>query len=222
MFNNYEFDWSVIPDNIDVFLEGALLTLEISAISLLLSLPIGIIFGFGRISRNIGVRLIASTYVEIMRGVPLLVLLMFVYFGLGAIFGLSSYWSAIVSLAVFEGAFLAEIFRSGIQSVPKGQMEAARSSGMSNFQAMRYIILPQAIRRTLPPAASQFIMLIKDSSLVSVIAGVDLTLKAKNLVSSSFRALEIWAFVAVIYFIMTFSLSLFIRYFEKRMLKNEQ
>ncbi|AMA62426.1 amino acid ABC transporter permease [Kurthia gibsonii] len=222
MFNNYEFDWSVIPDNIDVFLEGALLTLEISAISLLLSLPIGIIFGFGRISRNIGVRLIASTYVEIMRGVPLLVLLMFVYFGLGAIFGLSSYWSAIVSLAVFEGAFLAEIFRSGIQSVPKGQMEAARSSGMSNFQAMRYIILPQAIRRTLPPAASQFIMLIKDSSLVSVIAGVDLTLKAKNLVSSSFRALEIWAFVAVIYFIMTFSLSLLIRYFEKRMLKNEQ
>lgn len=221
MFNNYEFDWSVIPDNIDVFLEGALLTLEISAISLLLSLPIGIIFGFGRISRNIGVRLIASTYVEIMRGVPLLVLLMFVYFGLGAIFGLSSYWSAIVSLAVFEGAFLAEIFRSGIQSVPKGQMEAARSSGMSNFQAMRYIILPQAIRRTLPPAASQFIMLIKDSSLVSVIAGVDLTLKAKNLVSSSFRALEIWAFVAVIYFIMTFSLSLLIRYFEKRMLKNE-
>lgn len=222
MFNNYEFDWSVIPDNIDVFLEGALLTLEISAISLLLSLPIGIIFGFGRISRNIGVRLIASTYVEIMRGVPLLVLLMFVYFGLGAIFGLSSYWSAIVSLAVFEGAFLAEIFRSGIQSVPKGQMEAARSSGMSNFQAMRYIILPQAIRRTLPPAASQFIMLIKDSSLVSVIAGIDLTLKAKNLVSSSFRALEIWAFVAVIYFIMTFSLSLLIRYFEKRMLKNEQ
>ena len=222
MFNNYEFDWSVIPDNIDVFLEGALLTLEISAISLLLSLPIGIIFGFGRISRNIGVRLIASTYVEIMRGVPLLVLLMFVYFGLGAIFGLSSYWSAIVSLAVFEGAFLAEIFRSGIQSVPKGQMEAARSSGMSNFQAMRYIILPQAIRRTLPPAASQFIMLIKDSSLVSVIAGVDLTLKAKNLVSSSFRAIEIWAFVAVIYFIMTFSLSLLIRYFEKRMLKNEQ
>lgn len=222
MFNNYEFDWSVIPDNIDVFLEGALLTLEISAISLLLSLPIGIIFGFGRISRNIGVRLIASTYVEIMRGVPLLVLLMFVYFGLSAIFGLSSYWSAIVSLAVFEGAFLAEIFRSGIQSVPKGQMEAARSSGMSNFQAMRYIILPQAIRRTLPPAASQFIMLIKDSSLVSVIAGVDLTLKAKNLVSSSFRALEIWAFVAVIYFIMTFSLSLLIRYFEKRMLKNEQ
>lgn len=222
MFNNYKFDWSVIPDNIDVFIEGALLTLEISAISLLLSLPIGIIFGFGRISRNIGIRLISSTYVEIMRGVPLLVLLMFVYFGLGAIFGLSSYWSAIVSLAVFEGAFLAEIFRSGIQSVPKGQMEAARSSGMSNFQAMRYIILPQAIRRTLPPAASQFIMLIKDSSLVSVIAGVDLTLKAKNLVSSSFRALEIWAFVAVIYFIMTFSLSLLIRYFEKRMLKNEQ
>lgn len=219
---NYEFDWSVITKNYDVLLEGALLTLEISAISLLLSLPLGIIFGFGRISKNGFIRFIAGTYVEIMRGVPLLVLLMFIYFGLGRIFELSSYWAAIISLAIFEGAFLAEIFRSGVQAVPKGQMEAARSAGMSSYQAMRFIILPQAVRRILPPTASQFIMLIKDSSLVSVIAGVDLTLKAKNLVSSSFRALEIWAAVAVIYFIMTFTLSLIIRYIEKRMLKNEQ
>lgn len=219
---NYKFDWSVIPENYDVFIEGALLTLEISAISLLLSLPLGIIFGFGRISKNGFIRFLAGAYVEIMRGVPLLVLLMWIYFGLGGIFHLSSYWGSIISLALFEGAFLAEIFRSGVQAVPKGQMEAARSAGMSSYQAMRYIILPQAIRRILPPTASQFIMLIKDSSLVSVIAGVDLTLKAKNLVSSSFRALEIWTVVAIIYFIMTFALSLIIRYFEKRMLKNEQ
>lgn len=219
---DYKFDWSVIWENYDVFIEGALLTLEISAISLLLSLPLGVIFGFGRISKNGFIRFISSAYVEIMRGVPLLVLLMWIYFGLGGILGLSSYWGSIISLALFEGAFLAEIFRSGVQAVPKGQMEAARSAGMSSYQAMRYIILPQAIRRILPPTASQFIMLIKDSSLVSIIAGVDLTLKAKNLVSSSFRALEIWTAVAVIYFIMTFTLSLVIRYFEKRMMKNEQ
>lgn len=218
---NYKFDWSVIPENYDVFIEGALLTLEISAISLLLSLPIGIIFGFGRISKSKFIRFLAGTYVEIMRGVPLLVLLMWIYFGLGGIFNLSSYWGSIISLALFEGAFLAEIFRSGVQAVPKGQMEAARSAGMSSFQAMRFIILPQAVRRILPPTASQFIILIKDSSLVSVIAGVDLTLKAKNLVSSTFLALEIWTAVAVVYFIMTFSLSLVVRYIEQRMLKNE-
>ncbi|WP_255551128.1 ABC transporter permease subunit [Sporosarcina sp. E16_8] len=100
-------------------------------------------------------------------------------------------------------------------------MEAARSSGMSYTQAMRYIILPQAFRRVLPPLASQFIILIKDSSLVSVISAADLTLNAKNLVATSFRSLEVWTFVAVIYFIMTFSLSLIIRYFEKRLLSRE-
>ncbi|GEK32460.1 glutamine ABC transporter permease [Kurthia zopfii] len=218
---NYDFDWSVIPENYDVLIEGALLTLEISAISLLLSLPIGLLFGFGRISKNSFIRFISSAYVEIMRGIPLLVLLMWIYFGLGGIFHLSSYWGSIISLALFEAAFLAEIFRSGVQAVPKGQLEAARSAGMSSYQAMRFIILPQAVRRILPPTASQFIILIKDSSLVSVISGVDLTLKAKNLVSSTYLALEIWTAVAIIYFIITFSLSLIIRYFEKRMLKNE-
>ncbi|MFE6166463.1 amino acid ABC transporter permease [Viridibacillus arvi] len=217
-----QLDWSVIPNNMDVFIQGALLTLEISAISLLLSIPLGVIFGIGRISRNPIIRFISSAYVEIMRGVPLLVLLMWIYFGLGQFFSLGSYWGSIVGLATFSGAFLAEIVRSGIQAVPKGQMEAARSAGMSNFQAMRYIILPQAFRRILPPMASQFIILIKDSSLISVIAGVDLTLKAKNLAATSFRYIEIWTFVALVYFIMTFSLSLIIRQIEKRMLKNEQ
>jgi polar amino acid transport system permease protein len=112
--------------------------------------------------------------------------------------------------------------RAGIQSVPKGQMEAARSAGMSYFQAMRFIILPQAFRRVLPPMASQLIILIKDSSLVSVISVVDLTLNAKNLVTTSFRSLEVWTFVALLYFIMTFSLSLIIRYFEKRLNASEQ
>lgn len=218
---SYQYDWSVISRNMDVFIEGAIKTLEISALALLIGIPIGIIFGMGRISNNRFIRLLSSIYVEVMRGVPLLVLLIWIFFVLGQFLKLGAYWGAILGLSIFTGAFIAEIVRSGIQGVPKGQMEAARSSGMSNAQAMRYIILPQAFRRVLPPLASQFIILIKDSSLVSVISATDLTLNAKNLVATSFRSLEVWTFVAVIYFIMTFSLSLIIRYFEKRLLSRE-
>ncbi|TQR21219.1 amino acid ABC transporter permease [Psychrobacillus vulpis] len=217
----YSYDWSVITRNMDVFIDGALKTLEISALAILIAIPIGIIFGMGRISKNKFFRLISSIYVEIIRGVPLLVLLIWIFFVLGQFLKLGSYWGSIWGLAIFAGAFIAEIVRSGIQAVPKGQMEAARSLGMSHAKAMTYIILPQAFRRVLPPLASQFIMLIKDSSLVSVIAATELTLNAKNLVATSFRSIEVWTFVALIYFIMTFSLSLIIRYFEKRLLKSE-
>ncbi|MBO0601274.1 amino acid ABC transporter permease [Sporosarcina sp. E16_3] len=217
----YNYDWSIISKNIDVFIDGALKTLEISAIALLIAIPIGIIFGLGRISRNKFIRIISSIYVEVMRGVPLLVLLFWIFFVLGQFVRLGSYWAAILGLAIFSGAFIAEIVRSGIQAVPKGQMEAARSSGMSHTNAMRFIVLPQAFRRVLPPLASQFIILVKDSSLVSVIAATDLTLNAKNLVATSFRSLEVWTVVAIVYFIMTFSMSMIIRYFEKRLLSRE-
>ncbi|MEK3993936.1 amino acid ABC transporter permease [Psychrobacillus sp. FSL K6-2365] len=217
----YNYDWSVIPRNMDVFIDGALKTLEISVIAILFAIPIGILFGLGRISKNKIIYLISSTYVEIIRGVPLLVLLMWIFYVMGQVFRLGSYWGSIVGLAIFAGAFIAEIVRTGIQAVPKGQMEAARSLGMTHTKAMTHIILPQAFRRVLPPLASQFIMLIKDSSLVSIIAATDLTLNAKNLVATSFASIEVWTFVALIYFIMTFSLSLIIRYFEKRLLKSE-
>lgn len=217
----YNYDWSVIPRNMDVFIDGALKTLEISAIAILLAIPIGVLFGLGRISKNKIIYFISSTYIEIMRGVPLLVLLLWIFFVLGQFVRLGSYWSAIIGLALFAAAFIAEIVRSGIQGVPKGQMEAARSLGMSHTKAMTHIILPQAFRRVLPPLASQFIMLIKDSSLVSIIAATDLTLNAKNLVATSFASIEVYTFVALVYFIMTFSLSLIIRYFEKRLLKSE-
>jgi polar amino acid transport system permease protein len=212
----YQADWSVIPNNLPLFLEGMLLTLEISALALLFSIPIGIFVGLLRISKNKYISFFAATYVEIMRGIPLLVLLFWIYFVLGRFLQLGPYWSAILGLATFSGAFVAEIVRAGIQTVPKGQMEAARSSGMTYTQAMRLIILPQAFRKVLPPLASQFIILIKDSSLVSVISVIDLTLVSKNLVATSFRSLEVWSFVALLYFIMTFTLSLVIRYFEKK------
>lgn len=217
----YQPDWSIITNNLDIFWEGLLLTLRISGLSLLLAIPIGIIVGIGRISKNRLIKFLASAYVEIIRGIPLIVILIWIYFVLGQFLKLGSFWGSIVSLAIFSGAFIAEIVRGGIQSIPKGQMEAARSSGMTHFQAMKLIILPQAIRKTLPPMASQFILLIKDSSLVSTISAVDLTLKATNLAAISYRYIEIWSFVAVVYFAVTFTLSLIIRQFEKKLLKNE-
>ncbi len=217
----YQPDWSIITNNLGIFWEGLLLTLRISALSLLLAIPIVIIVGIGRISKNRLINFLASAYVEIIRGIPLIVILIWVYFVMGQFLKLGSFWGSIVSLAIFSGAFIAEIVRGGIQSIPKGQMEAARSSGMTHFQAMKLIILPQAIRKTLPPMASQFILLIKDSSLVSTISAVDLTLKATNLAAVSYRYIEIWSFVAVVYFAVTFTLSLIIRQFEKKLLKNE-
>ena len=209
-------NWSVVTQNLGVFIEGALLTLQISAIALLLSIPLGVIAGLFRVSKNKFLRIISTFYVEVMRGIPLLVLLIWIYFVLGQFLNLGPYWSAVIGLAVFSGAFIAEIVRSGIQAVPKGQMEAARSSGMTYMQAMKLVILPQAIRAVLPPMASQFIILIKDSSLVSTISVVDLTLIGKNLVATTFRSLEVWTFIALIYLIMTFSLSSIIRHFENK------
>mgnify|MGYP002508387661 FL=1 len=220
--SSMSWDWSVVSDNWEVLMLGAWFTIKISFIALIFSLPIGIIVGFGRIAKNPVIRFLAGAYVEIMRGVPLLVLLMWIYIGLGDVVNVETTVAAVIGLATFNGAFLAEIFRAGVQAVPKGQMEAARASGMTSAQAMRYIILPQAVRRIMPPSASQFIMLIKDSSLISVIGGVDLMLKGKNLVATTLKPLEIYTAIAVIYFIITFVLSLVIRYFEKRMMDKEQ
>lgn len=212
----YTMNWSVIPRFWPQMWIGLQMTLQISLVALLISIPIGVLVGLGRINRSRVVSFIAAFYVEFIRGVPLLVLLIWIFFVLGRFLRLGSYWAAVCGLAVFSSAFIAEVVRGGIQSVPRGQMEAARSSGMSYVQAMWYIILPQAFRKTLPPMASQFIILIKDSSLVSTISVVDLTLVGKNLVATTFRSLEIWTFIALLYFVVTFTLSQIVRYFERK------
>ncbi|MCL2767136.1 MAG: amino acid ABC transporter permease [Synergistaceae bacterium] len=199
-----------------LFFKGIRVTMEISFFALLLSIPIGTIAGLFRVSRFRFLRAISTAYVEFFRGVPLLVLLIWIFFVLGRFFRLTPYWSAVSGLGVFSGAFVAEIVRAGIQSVPKGQMEAARASGMTYLQAMSYVILPQALRKVLPPMASQFIILVKDSSLVSVISIVDLSMVAKNLVATTFRSIEIWTFVAVLYFCITYGLSQLIAFCERK------
>jgi len=122
----YETDWSVVTDNLPIFMEGLLVTLKVSALALLISLPLGVIAGLCRISRNRILSALATVYVEFIRGIPLLVLLLWIFFVLGKLMKLSSFWAAVLGLAIFSGAFVAEIIRAGIQSVPRGQMEAAR------------------------------------------------------------------------------------------------
>ena len=229
---------------------GVRLTILVSLISFGLSLILGLIAGLGRVSKNVVYYTISSLYVEVVRGIPLLVLL--IYFAyvvtpltlqflnwlgtamlqnltIGPLMGLAHFLAdiniqdvdmmarAIAGLAFAYGAFEAEVFRAGIESIERGQMEAARSLGMSYFQAMRYIILPQAIRRVLPPFGNDFIAMLKDSSLISVLAVRELTHLGKLNRARTFRTYETWNTVAFLYLIMTLSLSLLVKFMERRM-----
>lgn len=198
-------------------LVGLWVTLKISALSLVFALLLGLVAGLGRVSSNPAAANLAATYVELIRGTPLLVQIFIMYFFIGSVLSLSPLTAGVAALSVFTGAYVAEIVRAGIEAVPKGQMEAARSLGMSVAQAMRFVILPQALRRTLPPLAGQFISLIKDSSLVSIIAITDLTKAGREVVSSTFNPFEVWFTVALMYLALTFSLSLLVRRLERRL-----
>lgn len=212
----YDFNWGIVLQYFPVLLQGLNMTLVISALATLLGSAIGIVMGLARISRNILVRTGASIYVEIIRGIPLLVFLMYIFFGLGAFVEISAFTAAVLGLGIFSGAYVAEIVRGGIEAIPKGQMEAARSLGMTYLQAMWFIIIPQAMRAILPALAGQFITLIKDSSLVSVISIVDLTMVSKNLVVRTFQPFEIWTLTAAFYLILTYTCSKLLRMWEKK------
>jgi len=196
---------------------GLWTTLWLSAAASIFGLLIGLITGLCRVSSNPTLRQISIFYIEIIRGTPLLVQIFIFYFFLGTVLDISRIVAGISALAIFAGAYVAEIIRAGIQSIPKGQMEAARSLGMNVPQAMIHIILPQAFKRTLPPLAGQFISLIKDSSLVSVIAITDLTKSGREVITSTFATFEIWFIVAFLYLVLTFSLSQVISWVERRL-----
>lgn len=199
-----------------ILIEGLITTLELSVYSSVLGIIIGLFAGLGRISKNPLIKGLSTIYVELIRGTPLLVQIFIFYFFLGTILEFDRFAAGTMALAVFVGAYVAEIVRAGIQSIHPGQMEAARSLGMNYFQAMANIILPQAFKRIMPPLAGQFISLIKDSSLVSVIALTDLTKAAREVITSTFATFEIWFTVAGMYLVLTFSLSLAVRYIERR------
>lgn len=195
---------------------GLWTTLWLSAISSVFALFLGLLTGLARISENITLRGLSMIYVECIRGTPLLVQIFLAYFFLGTVFDLSRNVCGIGALALFAGAYVAEIVRAGIQAIPKGQAEAARSLGMNSFQTMVEVILPQALKKILPPLSGQFISLIKDSSLVSVIAITDLTKSGREIITSTFATFEVWLVVAAMYLLVTSILSQIVYYMERR------
>ena len=198
-------------------LSGLLVTFHITGVSLVLFFVFGIVTALMRRSRFFTLRSLARLYLEIIRNTPLLIQLFFIYFALSPFLGLSAFASAVLALSLFEGAYASEIFRAGIESIPKGQWEAAHSLGFSTFQTYRYIVLPQAIRYILPPLTSQAISLVKDSALVSTIAIYDLTMQGQAIVSETFLSFEIWFTVAAIYLSITLTLSFLVRLMENKL-----
>lgn len=198
-------------------LSGLWVTLKISFFAMILTLIIGIIVALMKLSSMVVFRDIATVYITIVRGTPLLVQIFLFYFIVANIFELERFVAGILSLGIFFGAYMAEILRGAIQSIDKGQLEAAKSLGISNFQAMRHIILPQAFKRALPTLVGETIALVKDSSLVSVISITDLTKVGKEIVANTFSPFETWIVIALLYLCITSILSYIGHRIEKRM-----
>jgi polar amino acid transport system permease protein len=211
--------------------DGIGMTALITVTSFVIMIFVGMLGGLGRISTNRFIYMITTLYVEIVRGIPLLVQLIWWYFAFPVIIRnlgqathigfLANYEANAVLLAIFGfvfcyGAYMSEIFRAGIQSIPRGQMEAARSLGMSYFQAMRHVILPQAIRVILPPVGNEFISLLKDSSLVSAVALADLTRRGREFMAVNFDPLQVWTMIALLYLVMTLFSARIVNYVERR------
>ena len=210
------FDLSLIFDSLPLLGIGALVTIEITAVSVFLGTCIGLMVGIAELARYPWIRIPAKIYVDFIRGTPLLVQIFIIYFALPIILGtrIEPFVAAVAACSINSGAYVAEIFRAGIQSIDKGQMEAGRSLGMSWTQTMRYIVIPQAFRRTIPQLGNEFIAMLKDSSLVSVIGFEELTRKGQLVIASTYGSLEIWTAVAIIYLIMTLSITRFVAFLE--------
>ena len=201
--------------------DGILRTFQVTTMAIVLSLFVGLFTGLGRISRNVFINRIATIYVEIIRGIPLLVQLFYIYYALGRIVRVPRITAAVIAMTVCYGAYMGEIFRAGIQSIPKGQMEAALALGMSRTQAMTRIILPQTIKVVLPPVGNEFIALLKDSSLVSILAVSDLLRRGREFASKTFYYFETYTIIAIIYLIMTLFFSRLVALMEERLNRNE-
>ncbi|MEZ9847697.1 amino acid ABC transporter permease [Vibrio breoganii] len=223
----YRWQWDRVPDYIAFYedgewwpaelLEGLLVTIQISMISLVATLAIGLVTALLRNSNSVVGRTIATGYVELIRNTPLLVQIYLLYFVFGPVIGLDRFSTAVLALALFQGAYTAEIFRAGLNSIERGQLEAARSLGLSRTFTFWDVILPQVIQRTLPPLTNEVISLIKNSSIVSVMAVFDLTTEARNIVSETAMPFEIWFSVAIIYLALTLSLSAIAAWLEHKL-----
>lgn len=206
-------------NSLPLLIVGAGITIQITAISVGLGLIIGMFVGIARICNVKVLRALATVYIDFLRGTPLLVQIFLIYFALPMVVGqrVDPFIAAITACGINSGAYIAEIFRAGIQAIDEGQMEAGRSLGMSWVQTMRYIIVPQAFKNVIPPLGNEFIALLKDSSLVSVIGFEELTRRGQLIIARTYGSLEIWITVALIYLVMTLTISRFVSYMEKRL-----
>lgn len=227
----------LITTSLPIILGGALKTIEITLIAVTLGCIIGLFTGLARLSKKRLLCLSATSYVDFFRGTPLLVQIFMVYFGLPPVLGalqdyivgqfnmapiwesthIDSFLAAVIACSLNSGAYIAEIFRAGVQSIERGQMEAARSLGMNHTQAMRFVILPQAFKRVIPPLGNESIAMLKDTSLLSVIGFEEMARKGQLIIAQTYKPFQIWLTVAFIYLMMTFVISRLVDYLERRM-----
>jgi His/Glu/Gln/Arg/opine family amino acid ABC transporter permease subunit len=226
---NQELGWFILsPDNVEgltnlkFLLSGLTTTVYISVLSIIISAIVGFIVAIPSLAKNKFLTYINIGYVEIVRAIPLLVLILWIYYGLPIMTGISfsPFVSGIIALSISESAFQAEIFRAGINSIKKAQWEAGSSLGLNFFKRLRLVILPQAIKNILPALGNQFVYVLKMSSLVSIIGIGDLTRKANELVVSTYRPLEIYTFLILEYLVLILIVSYFVRKLEKRLKKD--
>lgn len=211
-------------NNITFLLDGFGATILLSVIAAVMSMVIGMMVALPGMSSNRWIRLPSRIYIEFVRAIPLLPMLFWVFYGLpvvlksmGISVSIDAFWGAVITLAISDSAFTAEIYRSGIQSIARGQTEAAKTIGLTYTQTMRYVILPQAIRRILPPLANQFIYIVKMSAFASVIGMQELTRRANELVVTEYRPLEIYTLLILEYLVLVLIISFFVRWLERRM-----
>uniref|UniRef100_UPI00402A1B57 amino acid ABC transporter permease n=1 Tax=Megasphaera sp. TaxID=2023260 RepID=UPI00402A1B57 len=212
------FDFSLIWNSLPLLLAGAGVTIEITAIAVGLGFIFGLITSVCRLSGVKTLQVIAVCYVNIIRGTPMLVQIFLIYFALPMVIGerINPFVAAVAACSINSGAYVSEIFRAGIQSVDKGQMEAGRSLGLSWMQTMRYVIMPQAFKHVIPPLGNEFISMTKETSLVSVIVFEELTRRGQLIIAKTYGSFEIWLTVAAIYLVMTLTIARLVSYLERR------
>lgn len=215
----FDFKYSVMWESVPLLLGGMKLTIIITIIGLLIGFFLGALSGLMKISRNVVLRKIAGVYIESIRGTPIMVQVMFIYFGLPMALNMRipPIAAGVVAIAVNSGAYIAEIVRGAFQSIEAGQNEAGRSIGLTHFQSMYYIIWPQALKRMIPSLGNQFIISLKDTSLLVVVGVGELTRTGQEIIASNFRAFEVWLTVAIMYLVMTLSLSKVLSIMEKKL-----
>ena len=221
---SFDFAYNVMWESVPMLLGGVKYTLIIAAGGLFFGFILGAVTGLMKLSRNPILSSIAGVYIETIRGTPLMVQVMFLYFGLPLALGMRvpTLTASIIAISVNAGAYIAEVVRGAVQSIEKGQIEAGRSIGLNRHQTMLYIVWPQAFRRMIPPLGNQFIISIKDTSLLVVIGMGELTRTGQEIIANNFRAFEVWLTVAIMYLIITRTLSYGLNYVEKRVSISER